>query len=384
MSRLDFQEITARARGRWAQILPLVGPFEEVVAAEGRRHVGCPMHEGKTEKNFRLLRDFDDSGGVACNTCGVFSTGFRLIARYNRSSIREAFAVVQSILDGNTITPKARPRSDIDRQRKRKREEDYDAYVTRQLQEMYTGSVVADHPAASPLRSYLENRGIPMQRIPSALRFHPALPYYDRLRDANGRRKTVLLGKFPAILAVVTNLEPRVVAYHRIYLTADGRKADVPEPKRLTPRRNFVPISGAAIQLCPAKQSILALTEGFETGVAIMRAQRIPTWATISAQMLTSVQIPAHVKHVAIYADLDRSTTGQRRAQELGERLVQEGRTCTFFLPPGPIPADAKGVDWLDVSNQHGMGAIPPPLLPESQTATSTVSVISPRLSQAG
>lgn len=382
MARLEFNDIARRASGNWSAILPALGPFQEVVEAQGRRHVGCPMHEGTTNKNFRILKDFDETGGVACNSCGVFTTGFNLLVKYHGCSIYEAFKLVSEYLDGNPSRVRNRaPRRDHN---KRQREEAHDKRIAEMLLSMHTASLPAEAPEAAPLRAYLAKRGVPMQRVPKALRFHPALPYYDQRRGSNGKTQAVHLGDFPAILASVYNPEGRVIAYHRIYLTKDGDKADVPSPKRLTPRRNAVPLTGSAIRLHPATRPVLALTEGFETGLAVMLAQRVPTWPTVSAQMLESVVIPDHVQHVAIYADLDRSTTGQLRAQALCERLQQQGKSCSFFLPPGPIPDAAKSVDWLDIYVQAGAQALPSPLPTYTSAGTSPVTVLSPRLAQAG
>ena len=61
------------------------------------------------------------------------------------------------------------------------------------------------------------------------VRFHPALGYWQR----NDRDEAELIGRFPAMVALVTAADGMPVTVHRTYLTADGRKAPVTEPKKL-------------------------------------------------------------------------------------------------------------------------------------------------------
>jgi len=50
-----------------------------------------------------------------------------------------------------------------------------------------------------------------------------------------------------------------------------------------------------------------------------------------------------------VWADRDRSGTGETAALSLRERLLRQGISVAAHMPPGPIPADAKGIDWADV-----------------------------------
>ena len=77
-----------------------------------------------------------------------------------------------------------------------------------------------------PCAQYLERRGLgDVWPLPGVLRLHRALPYWQ------GAEK---LGTFPAMVAPIIAPDGRTVALHRTYLTADGRKADLPSPKKLT------------------------------------------------------------------------------------------------------------------------------------------------------
>jgi hypothetical protein len=64
---------------------------------------------------------------------------------------------------------------------------------------------------------------------------------------------------------------------------------------------------------------------------------------------LFQFQPPAGVGEVLIWTDRDRSDAGQEAAAALAARLRTAGLAVRILLPPGLIPTNAKGVDWLDV-----------------------------------
>ncbi len=64
--------------------------------------------------------------------------------------------------------------------------------------------------------------------------------------------------------------------------------------------------------------------------------------------------IPDKVQIVDIWADLDRSETGQNSARELARRAHEANRIVYYRIPAGPIPEGIKGLDWLDVLNAEG------------------------------
>ena len=75
----------------------------------------------------------------------------------------------------------------------------------------------------------------------------------------------------------------------------------------------------------------------------------MPVWSAVSARMLERVMLPAWIAQVVIWADLDRSGTGQAAAERLRARLSAEGIEASVELPPVAIPAGAKGLDWADL-----------------------------------
>ena len=212
------------------------------------------------------------------------------------------------------------------------------------LQRIWDSTIPSNDPNAEPLRQYLSFRGLEgvIGHLTNAVRFHPGLDYWH-----DGQH----LGQFPALLCRVSDVEGKPVSILRVFLTTDGKKAPVPNPKKLMSPVSASATRGAAIRLYPCTDK-LAVTEGVETALAVHLATRIPTWATISAGGMQSLLLPKSIHQVVIMADLDRSMTGEVAARKLAARLFEEGRDARIVMPDGPIPEESKSVDWLDILNE--------------------------------
>jgi len=209
------------------------------------------------------------------------------------------------------------------------------------LQRVWDKSLPSAHTDAEPLRRYLRNRnlGDVVGHLSKVVRFHPGLEYWE-----NGKS----LGKHPAMLCRLDSSKGNPVSIHRTYLTEDGYKAPVPCPKKLMSSPVAGVSRGAAIRLFKASDT-LAVAEGVETAFAVHIATRIPTWATVSAGGMATLQLPKSIRTIKIMADLDRSGAGELSARKLAKQLLIEGRDVFIVRPDGPIPRDMKGVDWLDM-----------------------------------
>jgi hypothetical protein len=211
------------------------------------------------------------------------------------------------------------------------------------IERAWDESLAPDDRRAVPLRAYLERRGLAEALLDAGVvRFHPALGYWTR--DDRGRFRCV--GRFPAMVARVVGPVGAPVSLHRTYLTRDGTKALVAEPRKLMVAPGI--LTGGAIRLfAPTRE--LGLAEGIETALAVRLWTGMPVWSAVSARMLERVALPSGIRRVVIWADLDRSGTGQAAAERLRARLSAEGIEASVEHPPGPIPAGAKGVDWADL-----------------------------------
>ena len=195
------------------------------------------------------------------------------------------------------------------------------------LNRVWQQSLAPTDPRAGPLRAYLSRRGLSGARLDGeVVRFHPALGYWQH----NGHDEAELIGRFPAMVALVTGADGMPVTVHRTYLTADGRKAPVAEPKKLMgyPGHRLV---GGAIRLS-APGPVLGVAEGIETALAVHLRTGMPVWSAVSAGLLARLEPPAGTSLVVVWADRDRSGAGEAAALALRERLLGEGSRwrCTY------------------------------------------------------
>ena len=187
-----------------------------------------------------------------------------------------------------------------------------------------------------PVMRYLKRRGFgDVWPLPEVLRLHRALPYWD------GADK---LGTFPAMVGPIIAPDGRMVALHRTYLTADGRKADLPSPKKVTGAAG--PLAGACIPLHKPARGCIGIAEGIETALAAWCASTVPTVAAYCAGNMAAWQWPATVQRLVIFADAD--TAGTEAADKLQCRALRAGLQASVMTP-----TDA-GADWCDVWAERG------------------------------
>ena len=187
---------------------------------------------------------------------------------------------------------------------------------------------------------YLERRGLTIKTYPDSLRWH------DDVFEPETRTT------MPALIAKVQNLQGNLSAIQRIYLTTHGHKAKLKDVKKTLGR-----FTGSAVRLAEATDTI-AITEGIETGLAVIELMGLPVWATLSTIGMETVQLPPEFSRVYIALDHDRNGAGTKAAMKLAARLTREGRTCLILDPATvhPLPENAKGMDWLDVLNAQQKG----------------------------
>ncbi|WP_434136872.1 toprim domain-containing protein (plasmid) [Pseudomonas luteola] len=222
---------------------------------------------------------------------------------------------------------------------------------------------------AEPARLYLQGRKV----LPrggadwldnDCVRFHPAFPYWDTVTEVDmetgEERETIAeIGKFPAIVCAIVNNKGEILTLHRTYLSSTGSKADVESPRKMMPVPEGKSIRGAAIQMGTPVDGVLGIAEGLETALSAYRATGIATWSTVNATLLEGFTPPAGVHTVLVWADKDRSCTGESAAMRLKLRLQQQGIRVIVILPTAPIPSGSKGIDWNDVIIRQGISGFP-------------------------
>lgn len=243
-------------------------------------------------------------------------------------------------------------------QQRVEREQQYAVQLKERIAVIWDQCLSILDSAAKPGRIYLNSRGVGMRAISQdALRFHPCLPYHDQ----EGNK----LGEYPCLVAAIRSADGQLVTLHRTYLSSEGAKAKIPgggSTKKMMPIPHGMSVLGCSIPLLDVGEStILGVAEGMETALSGARATGIPTWAAVSAVLLESFEVPEGVDTVVIWADKDRSRTGEVSAQALAQRLEAQGVNVHIMLPATAIPAQAKSIDWNDVLVKEGVMGFPSP-----------------------
>jgi hypothetical protein len=159
---------------------------------------------------------------------------------------------------------------------------------------------------------YLHSRGITIEP-PASLHYHPAL------KHPSGRH-------LPAMVACVEDRDGRFLGIHRTWLTPAATKSGLDPAKAA-----LGPIGGGAVRLAPILSEKIILAEGVETGLSILQATSIPTWAALGTSNLAQVNLPDCVREVIIAADGDDA--GEIAAHKAAIRFIGERRQVRIARP---------------------------------------------------
>lgn len=292
------------ARGRWHGILPALGLPSKCV---NKKNQSCPLCGGKDR--FRFI-DTEGRGTYVCSQCGG-GTGLTLLMKFNNWGFREAAMQIDKIV-GNIPVQTAKP-IDVREARKLKNSLWAEGYPVQ---------------AGDPVDLYLSARGLAAR--PRCLRTVFSLPY-------RGEPVT----RHPAMLAMFCDADGRPNTLHRTWLTHDGRKAEVEQPRKMMPGALA---KGGAIRLQEAVGEVLGVAEGVETALSAAALHGLPVWAVTSEGLMRAWKPPAGVRRVVIFGDADAHYVGQAAAYELGRRLSVEKLVDVVEVK---IP-DVLGTDWND------------------------------------
>ncbi len=72
------------------------------------------------------------------------------------------------------------------------------------------------------------------------------------------------VGKFPAIVCAIRDVEGNLVTLHRTYLTQNGKKAKVGNAKKMMPIPDGLDVNGAAIRLGEPTEVSWVLQKGWK------------------------------------------------------------------------------------------------------------------------
>lgn len=346
-----WKKAREQSEGRWGSILSTLAPqLSDAVEAEGRRHFPCPVHGGKD--GLRAFKDVTQTGGCVCNTCGIFHDGFATLKWANGWDNKTVVEEVTTYLNGGQAH--AKPNIHVFPPRVAAPPKVDNESLRNSLNRVWNHSLPITDRSAEPARLYLARRGLSTPP-PRALRFHPSLAYH------NGKE---VIGRYPAIIAVVAGANGQAVTIHRTYLTEDGQKAPVESQKKLMSYPDDRKALGGAIRLAKAGR-VLAVAEGIETALAVIEGSGIPAWPTVNALLLENFVPPRGVEQLIVFADKDLPTKqhpkghGQEAARRLVMRAWAMGIKATAIMPRGEIPEGTKSLDWLDILKRDGPKGFP-------------------------
>lgn len=305
------------AKGRWPEIFVSCGMPREHFLKKGRP---CPVCGGTDRFSFT---DRWGRGNFICRGCGS-GDGFDLISRYCQCGFIEALETVERFCGICWTGGRADARVELSADELRQKE------LARERMQLWAQALPVQ--SGDPVWKYLRGRGLDPRVGGYEVRFHPQLEY----RHENGT-----ITRHPAMLARVFDRHGVVINLHRTYLTDEGRKAEVPSPKKLMAGQ----AKGGAVHLGGAVGDVLGLAEGVETAMAAHLLRSVPVWATLGCSNLQDFTcLPASVRRVLIFADNDPKFAGQAAAYALAHRLATSGEIEVEVLLP-----TRTGTDWLDV-----------------------------------
>lgn len=312
-------------QGRWEEVFRYIG-LGDYLQYE-RKEGPCPICGGNTR--FRFM-DLHDSGKHFCAHCSDLKNGvgfgFRLVMRYRECTFKEAARLVRQALgvesSSGAVVPNAKlppPKA----ARKQASSEELEAKYKRLWE---NGFEITATDAAG---LYLARRAPGLKRFPKTLRFHPGLDYYEeRTINGSATKEYVKLGTFPGMVGYVQAPNGDMANIWRWFLTKDGQKANVPEPKKSAGR--WLHPSGS-LRLGEPTDGLLGTCEGMEGGLRVMVMHGITMWPSMNAGMLEKFEVPKGlgIQRVYVYGDRDEpknfsevNPNGVRRGDVAAKKLV--------------------------------------------------------------
>jgi DNA primase len=306
-----------RARFRVSDVARHLTKLRKVGAEYGGL---CPFHKEKTA-SFTVN---DAKGFYHCFGCGSHGDIIRLAQEGFGLSFRDAV----NMIDGAGLPP-------VDpKQWAKEKEQDgrLDAEAVADALRFWEGG---DDIAGTPADAYLMLRGIRVR--PDNLRFNRIPTWKDPETGRWNRPR-------PALMLRAENLAAEFVGIQRIYLTEDGRKADMAKPKL-----SLGSVRGASMRFGKPAVDVM-LIGGPENGLSLFQDfnEMVTVYVSPGEAMMYAVRLPTLTKAVTIVRQNDGP--GIAAARRAKQEIASTGRLTRALGPPRQFK------DWND--KICGMNAI--------------------------
>ena len=328
-----LNRIKHTAQGRWPEIFAAAGMDPGHFVKSNRP---CPLCGGRDR--FSLLKGErnEPDGRWYCRGCG-YGDGIELVKRFRGSTFPQTLRWLEAYLgiEHQRESFCHRPEGLSEAEKTVRRRE-------RNLAFWNAAVPLRDLSRESPQWKYLASRGLGACDASAMLRAEAETEAWETNED--GERRSA--GRYPVLLAAVTDGSGGIITLHRTFLTPDGGKAPLSSPKKLAPGA----IEDGLIRLFPPT-AILCLAEGIETALSVHEMTGLPVWSAISLTGLRKFgEVPEGVKKIHICGDNDRSYAGAAGAYELAARIRRSRPDIevAVHIPPDP------GTDWNDVLRSGG------------------------------
>ncbi len=271
----------------------------------GRELVGlCPFHEERTP-SFRIN---DAKGVYHCFGCDASGDIIDFVRAAERLSFIEAVRWLDNGDTRPTVSPERR-RAHVAAERAERSA----AILAAQAQWHGTRSI-----KNTPAERYLHSRGI-VDSMPASIRFGRVPLWRDPRTGADGR-------SFPALVAACQNKAGEIVGVQRVFLTEEGCKAPIANPKL-----SLGQVRGCTVRLGPVAREII-LCEGPEDGLTLRQNRPDASiWVSLGTGALPYVDMPDEAESITLAGD--NNDPGRAAVAAATETFNAQGRSVRSIYP---------------------------------------------------
>lgn len=320
----DFKEVKRRANNNWFSILNFNGVSDIYLK---NSNGPCPFCGGKDRWRWD---DKNGDGGGFCHQCDAKGNGFSILAKWLGLEGRANFPkLLQVVAETISYTQGFTVKADSGQLSLAKSE-----LNKKKAFKIWNNARPLHNSGSCMVGRYLTKRGLNPPYNTNSL----------RVAEESFYRDGKLVESFPTMIAKIVDCRGNFMAVHRTYLfPCHGG-----EEKAVYDRKMLGSVSGGAIHFGEPNYT-LHVAEGIETALAITKVfPDAAVWSALSAGNMARIDLPAELKELHIWADLDANKVGEIAAHKLARRAKSIGLEVFVHVPSNTIPNDKKSWDWLD------------------------------------